>query len=85
MTKEDPDTPPKIASTLNIKGMQCPMPLYWARSQVDALKPGEMLEVLATDPTTIPNFEAFCRQTGNRLVEASETDGVFRLLIEKAA
>jgi tRNA 2-thiouridine synthesizing protein A len=44
-----------------------------------------MLEVLATDPTTIPNFEAFCRQTGNRLVEASETDGVFRLLIEKAA
>ncbi len=83
MTKDAPATPPRIASTLNIKGMQCPMPLYWARGQVDGLKPGELLEVLATDPATLPNFEAFCRQTGNRLVEASETDGVFRLLIEK--
>ena len=95
MTKDAPATPPRIASTLNIKGMQCPMPLYWARGQVDGLKPGELLEVLATDPATVPNFEAFCRhtgnrlveasETGNRLVEASETDGVFRLLIEKAA
>ncbi len=85
MTKDDaPATPPKIASTLNIKGMQCPMPLHWARGQVDDLKPGELLEVLATDPATLPNFEAFCRHTGNRLVETSETDGVFRLLIEKA-
>ena len=85
MTEDAPATPPKIASTLNIKGMQCPMPLYWAKGQVDALKPGELLEVLATDPATLPNFEAFCRQTGNRLVEATETDGVFRLLIEKTA
>jgi len=85
MTKEAQATPPRIAATLDIKGMQCPMPLYWARSQVDTLKPGEMLEVLATDPATIPNFEAFCRQTGHRLVEASENDGDFRLLIEKTA
>ena len=41
--------------------------------------------MLATDPATLPNFEALCRQTGNRLVEASETDGVFRLLIEKTS
>jgi tRNA 2-thiouridine synthesizing protein A len=85
MTKDAPATPGDIASTLNIKGMLCPMPLYWARSQIDALKPGQLLEVLATDPATLPNFQAFCRQTGHRLVAASETDGVFRLLIEKAA
>ena len=53
MTKDAPATPPRIASTLNIKGMQCPMPLYWARGQVDGLKPGELLEVLATDPATL--------------------------------
>lgn len=85
MTENSPAMPPRIASTLNIKGMQCPMPLYWARSQVDGLKPGELLEVLATDPDTIPNFEAFCRQTGNRLVEATDKGGVYRLLIEKTA
>jgi len=85
MTKEASATPPNIASTLDIKGLQCPMPLYWAKGQVDELNPGELLEVLATDPATLSNFQAFCRQTGNRLIEATETDGVFRLLIEKSA
>ncbi len=70
--------------TLNIKGLTCPKPLLWARSQMDSLKPGEILEVLATDPTTVPNFQAYCRSTGHDLVESSETDGVIRLLVKKS-
>lgn len=45
---------------------------------------GELLELLATDPDTIPNFEAFCRQTDYRLVGARDQHGVYRLLIEEA-
>ncbi len=70
--------------TLNIKGLTCPKPVLWARSQIDSLKPGETLEVLATDPTTVPNFQAFCRATGHELLETSETDGVIRLLVKKS-
>ena len=70
--------------TLNIKGLTCPRPLMWARSQIDSLKPGETLGVLATDPTTVPDIQAFCRSTGHELVETSETDGVIRLLVKKS-
>ena len=77
MTRKDP------AHTLNIKGLICPMPLTWAKSQLDSLKPGEVLEVLATDPSTVSNFEAFTRTTGHELVEWTEDDGVFRLLVRK--
>ncbi len=59
------------------------MPLTWAKSQLDFLKPGEILEILATDPSTVSNFQAFTRSTGHELVEWTEEDGVFRLLIRK--
>jgi tRNA 2-thiouridine synthesizing protein A len=77
MTKTD------ATQTLNIKGVNCPMPLMWARTQLESLKPGETLEVLATDPSAISNFQAFTRTTGHELVEHSEDAGLIRLLIRK--
>lgn len=71
------------AQTLNIKGMQCPMPLIWARNMMASLKPGEILEVLATDPAAVQNFQAFARASGNDLVDWSETRGVLRILLRK--
>jgi len=73
------------ALTLNIKGLNCPMPLTWAKNQLDLLKPGEILEILATDPSTVSNFQAFARSTGHELVEWTEEDGVFRLFVKKRA
>ena len=46
---------------------------------------GGILEILATDPGSVADFEAFCRQTGNELVEQSQDDKVYRFLIKKAA
>lgn len=71
--------------TLNIKGVNCPMPLMWARTQLDSLEPGQTLEILATDPSALSNFQAFARTTGHELVEHSEEGGVIRLLIKKMA
>ena len=71
--------------TLNIKGVNCPMPLMWARTQLDSLEIGQTLEILATDPSAISNFQAFSRTTGHELVEHSEHGGVIRLLIKKTA
>ena len=46
---------------------------------------GGTLEILATDPGSVADFEAFCRQTGNELVEHSEDDSVYRFLIRHTA
>jgi tRNA 2-thiouridine synthesizing protein A len=59
------------------------MPLIWARTQLDSLRTGETLEILATDPSAISNFQSFARTTGHELVEYSEDAGVIRLLIRK--
>jgi len=76
---------PQPSETLNIKGMKCPAPLSWATTILGGLKPGEILEILATDPGAIENFQSFCKATGNELVGWSEKDGVYRLLLRKLA
>ena len=70
--------------TLNIKGMQCPMPLVWAKNVIATLKPGETLEILATDRSSVSNFKAFSEATGHELLDWREENGVIRLLVRKA-
>ncbi len=79
MAKTDP------TMKVDIKGLQCPKPLTWAKCMLDTLQAGDTLEVLATDPATVDNFQAFTRVTGHELVEwQEEAGGRFRLLIKKA-
>jgi len=74
------------SALLDARGLTCPIPVLRARKTLKAMGPGESLVVLATDPGSVRDFEAFCRQTGNQLVESSESaDGVFRFLIKKTA
>lgn len=84
-TKKRGGSDPKATQTLNIKGMKCPMPLTWATNIMEGLKPGEVLEILATDPGAVDNFQSFSRATGNELVDWSEEQGVFRLFLRKSA
>jgi tRNA 2-thiouridine synthesizing protein A len=71
--------------TLDTKGMNCPIPILKARKSIKSMAAGETLEVLSTDPGSVRDFEAFCRATGNSLLESSEEGGgVFRYVIEKA-
>jgi tRNA 2-thiouridine synthesizing protein A len=71
--------------TLDAKGLNCPLPILKARKALKEVPADGILEILATDPGSVADFEAFCRQTGNELVEHSEDDGVYRFLIKKAA
>lgn len=70
--------------TLDAKGLNCPLPILRTKKAIGALKAGDVLEVLATDPGAVKDFEAFCRSTGHELTEWSETDGVYRFLLKKA-
>lgn len=74
-----------IAQTLDTKGLNCPLPILKAKKAIKDLQSGDVLEVLATDPGSVKDFEAFCRATGNELMESNEDDGVFRFLLKKSA
>ena len=71
--------------TLDTKGLNCPLPILKAKKALGGLSTGDTLEVLSTDPGSVKDFEAFCRQTGNELLESNEDGGVFSFLIKHTA
>jgi tRNA 2-thiouridine synthesizing protein A len=72
-----------IAIRLDLKGMACPIPIAKTAKAMRQLAPGQLVEVLATDPGSVPDFEAWSKATGNPLVEVGEADGVFRFVLKK--
>ena len=68
--------------TLDAKGLNCPLPILRAKKTLKDVPPGGTLEVLATDPGSVADFAAFCKTTGNELVESASKDGVYRFLIK---
>jgi len=68
--------------TLDTKGLNCPLPILKTKKVIKDLPPGATLEVLATDPGSLADFQAFCKTTGNVLLEQEESGGVFRFLIQ---
>jgi tRNA 2-thiouridine synthesizing protein A len=72
-----------VAKELDLKGLSCPMPIVKTALAMKELATGDVVEVLATDPGSVPDFEAWCRATRNELVERSEEAGVFRFLLRK--
>lgn len=71
--------------TLDIRGLNCPLPILKARKALQDVAAGETLEILSTDPGSVADFAAFCRQTGNELIESSIDDAVFRFVIKRPA
>lgn len=72
-------------TTLDAKGLNCPLPILRAKKAIKDVPSGGTLEVLATDPGSVADFEAFCRATGNDLLESGEEDGVYRFLIKNSS
>jgi len=70
---------------LDVKGMTCPLPVLRANRELRRMPPGARLRVLATDPASVADFQAFCRETGHALVAFSEDAGVYRFTIRRRA
>ncbi len=68
---------------LDAKGLSCPLPILKAKKAIGEVSPGGTLEVLATDPGSVADFQAFCKQSKHELVEHSEASGVYRFLIRR--
>ncbi|MDP6122253.1 MAG: sulfurtransferase TusA family protein, partial [Rhodospirillales bacterium] len=61
-----------MGMTLDTKGMNCPLPILKAKKALKEVPVGEVLTVLATDPGSVQDFQAFCRSTGQDLEDHSE-------------
>jgi tRNA 2-thiouridine synthesizing protein A len=70
---------------LDARGLNCPLPILKAKKAIADVQGGGTLEVLATDPGSVPDFKAFCEAGRHTLVEQTETGGVYRFLIRRAA
>jgi len=70
--------------SIDARGLNCPLPILKARKALQPLPAGGTLEVLATDPGSVKDFEAFCRMTGNELAESGRDGPAFRFVIRKA-
>ena len=70
---------------LDAKGLNCPLPILKAKKALNTVPANGTLEVLSTDPGSIADFQAFCRTTGNDLLEHDQNDDVYRFLIKKKA
>ncbi|MDX2289372.1 MAG: sulfurtransferase TusA family protein [Hyphomicrobiaceae bacterium] len=71
--------------TLDAKGLNCPLPILKAKKAIGDVPKGGTLEVLSTDPGSVADFDAFCRTTGNTMVEKSADAGVYRFVIQHTA
>jgi tRNA 2-thiouridine synthesizing protein A len=56
---------------LDTRGLNCPLPILKTKKALSELQSGQVLRVVATDPGSTRDFQAFARQTGNELVEQS--------------
>lgn len=70
--------------TLDARGMACPLPVLRANKLMKTMRAGDELTVLATDAAAPKDFEAYCGQTGHRLIDSRETEpGLFAIVMCK--
>ena len=71
--------------TLDAKGLNCPLPILRAKKALKDLPTGGTLEIQATDPGAVKDFEAFCRTTGNELLDSRQDGNVYTFTITHTA
>jgi tRNA 2-thiouridine synthesizing protein A len=75
---------PSFDQELDATGLNCPLPILRAKKALATLTSGQILRVIATDPGSVKDFEAFAKQTGNELLESGEEGGKYTFLLKKA-
>ena len=76
------DTP---AHVLDCKGLQCPLPVIKTAQAIKTIEPGQVLELLATDPGVEPDMKAWTARTGNELLAIERQTDAFHVLIRRVS
>ena len=73
----------QIDKEIDTSGLNCPLPILKAKKALTELQSGQTLKVIATDPGSWRDFEAFARQTGNALLSQEKTEANFVYLLQR--
>ena len=68
---------------LDARGLNCPIPILRKKKFLTTMKIGKIVRIMATDPGSIKDFEAFARQTDNELLSSTEVEGEFQFTLKK--
>jgi tRNA 2-thiouridine synthesizing protein A len=71
----------QIEREVDARGLNCPLPILRTKKALNDMASGQVLRILATDPASVRDFEAFARQTGHQLLQHGEQDGAFVFLL----
>jgi tRNA 2-thiouridine synthesizing protein A len=74
-----------MSTVLDVKGLNCPLPILRTKKAIKDIAVGATLEVIATDPGSVKDMEAFCKQTGNELLESKDGGGTYTFKILRKA
>ena len=73
----------EISQIVDARGLSCPMPIVRTAQAIKPLDPGAVVEVLATDPGSVKDIAAWCRATGNELVDQTSDGTTYRFVIRR--
>ena len=83
MNRSESSANTENAVLLDVKGLNCPMPLLKAKKALNEMSPGELLRVLATDPGSERDFQTFSAQSGHELLTFEKDGDVFVYVLKK--
>jgi tRNA 2-thiouridine synthesizing protein A len=68
---------------LDARGLNCPLPILRAKKSLNDMQSGQVLKIVATDPGSVRDFQAFAKQTGNELLSQAEADKQFTFFLKR--
>ena len=70
---------------IDAKNLNCPLPILRCKKGLSEIEAGQTLKIMATDPSAVKDFQAFCKQTGHELLQQDDADGTLTFYIKKRA
>jgi tRNA 2-thiouridine synthesizing protein A len=65
------------------RNLNCPLPILRCKKSLSEIEPDQTLKVLATDPGSVKDLQAFCKQTGHEMLHMDETESLYTFFIKK--
>ena len=73
----------KFDKEIDTRGLNCPIPILRAKKALNDMQSGQVLRILATDPGSVKDFQAFSKQTGNELLQHAEAQKEFTFFMKR--
>ena len=72
----------QVDKELDARGLNCPLPILRVKKALADMQSGQVLKIISTDPGSVKDFQAFCKQTGHTLLEQAEAEKVYTFLMK---